>query len=97
VELLEGESAALAGFPFPDDGRFIAARAVEMTIEAVFTGIELPAYKPLCKGRLPIQSLSPLFLPKKFGGFACPKFFWILEGLSVKFFIVFEAFYDRFF
>lgn len=92
-----GEGAALAGFPLPDDGRFIAARTIEMTIEAVFGGIELSAYKPLCKGRLPIQSLGPLFLPKKLGGLAGPKFFRILEGLSVKFFIVFEAFYDRFF
>jgi len=97
VELLIGEGAALAGFPLPDDGRFIAARPIEMTIEAVFGGIELPAYKPLCKGRLPIQSLGPLFLPKKLGGLAGPKFFGILEGLRVKFFIFLKALHNRFF
>ena len=97
MELLEGEGAALAGFTLPDDGSFIAARTIEMPIEAIFTGIELSAYEPLCKRRLPIQGFGPFLLPKKLGGLAGPKFFGILEGLSVKFFIIFKAFHDRFF
>ena len=39
MELVIGQRAALTGFAFPNNGRLVAARSVEMAIEAVFRGV----------------------------------------------------------
>jgi len=39
VELVISERAALAGFTFPNDGRFVAAGSIKMAVEAVLRGI----------------------------------------------------------
>jgi hypothetical protein len=39
MELMIGQRAALAGLTFPNDGRLVAARSVEMAIEAVLRGV----------------------------------------------------------
>ena len=39
MELVISQRAALTGFAFPNNGRLVAARSVEMAIEAVFRGV----------------------------------------------------------
>ena len=39
VELVIGQRAALTGFAFPNDSRLVAARSIEMAVEAVFRGV----------------------------------------------------------
>ena len=39
VELVISQRAALTGFALPNDGRLVAARSVEMSVEAVFRGV----------------------------------------------------------
>jgi hypothetical protein len=92
VELLVGEGLFVTGFTFPNDGGLVAARAVEMAVEAVLAGIELSTDEPLGVGEFPVQDLLPLFAPDKMRSLASPEFLGVLEGFCVEFFVFGEGF-----
>ena len=56
VQLAVGEGPLIAGFPFPNQGRLVGPRPLEMAIEAVVSEVGGAALKPLGKGGIgPIQ------------------------------------------
>ena len=63
VQILIRENTGIAGLPFPDDGRFVLAPGGQMTIQAVVTGIEFAADKPLGIGHISLNDMVPLLEP----------------------------------
>ena len=92
VELLVGEGLFVAGFAFPNDRSLVAARAVEMAVEAVLAGVELSTDEPLGVGEFPVQDLLPLFAPDKIRSLASPEFLGVLERFRVEFFVFGKGF-----
>src|SRR5690606_11742586 len=59
VELLVGEGAGVAGLPLPEEGRLRALRAVEVTVQAIVGGVQLPADEPFRLRGVPLQDAVP--------------------------------------
>ena len=56
VELAVGEAACVAGFTFPNQGRFLGRGASQVPIEAVVGEVGAAAFKPAGKGGIaPIE------------------------------------------
>src|SRR5204862_3818943 len=71
VQVPVGERAAIAGLALPDQRRFVAARRVDVPVEAVVRDVELAAKKPFRVRRLPLAdrlpALEPAELSRSFG------------------------------
>ena len=66
MELLIGEDPVLLErFPLPDESNFVASPTIEMSIQAVITGIQLSAQEPLhlWLGEIPLQDFIPFLIP----------------------------------
>ena len=65
MQILIGENAGIAWFPFPDDRRFVLAPGRQMPIQAVVTGVDLATDKPLGIGHFSLNDMVPLLEPVK--------------------------------
>src|ERR1700759_2108293 len=59
VEIEVGQRPAIARLTFPDEGGFVAARTLQMTVETVGAGVDPAADKPLRMRRLPVEHTIP--------------------------------------
>ena len=92
VEFGVGEAADLARFAFPDDGRFVATRAGEMTVETVIAEVGFAPDEPLGPGQIPLKNFIPGLKPVQLFGDAGPECFGVFNGLLVECFVLLEAF-----
>ena len=66
MQLAIGEGAGIAGFAFPNEGRFVGTGASEMAIKAVGAEVGGAAFKPAGKGRIaPIEHRVKRLKPMK--------------------------------
>ena len=84
VELGVGEAANLARLAFPDERGLVAARAVEMAVDAVVAEVELSADEPFGPGKVPFKHLVPRLEPVKFFGRFGPEGFRVFDGFFVQ-------------
>src|SRR5215470_779125 len=91
-KLLVGVSANFSGFALPDDGRFVLAPGLYVTVEAVVGKIDLTPREPLRPGRIPLEHPIPLLEPVQLLGNSSPEFFGLLDGLFVEVLVLFERF-----
>src|SRR6516225_5944004 len=77
----------IAELAFENDSRFCSAPTVQMTVEAIVTGIDLATGKPLCKRRLPFEDFLPFFMPMEFIRLLRKKSFGIFDARFVQFLI----------
>ncbi len=63
VQVPIGQDALIARLAFEDDRGFVAARAVQVPVQAVGGDVELPAEEPLGVGRVPFADRIPRLCP----------------------------------
>ena len=63
VEVPVGVGLPVAGLAYPDERGLVAARPLDVPVDAVVRGVELPADEPLRVGRVPLEHLVPLHEP----------------------------------
>src|SRR5215469_2236576 len=80
MQLLIGDGAGFARFPFPQECGLVAAPGPEVTIEAVVAEVDFTAYKPLAPRGVPIEHALPWLEPVQLASYAAPEFFWIFFG-----------------
>ena len=67
VQFSVGETADIAGFTLPDQGRLIGFVAMKMTIKAIVRKVGGAPLKPACKGRVgPVEDLLKRCEPVEF-------------------------------
>ena len=59
VQLLIGNRDDITRFPLEDEGRLIAQRSVQVTVQAIDAGVDFSADKPLREGRFPDADFFP--------------------------------------
>ena len=77
------QHARVARLAFPDERRLVAARALDVPIEAVVGDVELAADEPLRVGQLPLLRLLPGLHPPQLFGLLLPEAQRIGLGLLV--------------
>src|ERR1700730_2975823 len=63
MQLLISKGTFVAGFPFPDNCRFVPARSSQMPIQAVFRNVEFASDEPLRERRFPLEHRFPSCAP----------------------------------
>ena len=91
VQHLVREHAAVARLAFPDDGGLVAARPVQVAIEAVGAGVELAADEPLGVRLVPDQHLVPVLEPVERFGLLGPEALGIVLGALPELFVLGQA------
>ena len=84
MQLLISQRPFLARLAFPDDGRFVPARAVEMSIQAILGDVQFSADEPFGERRFPLQDFFPRRAPNQFARLARPKSCWLCERFSMQ-------------
>ena len=93
-ELKIGEGLVGAVVAFPDDGSLVAPPTLAMPVDAVYGGVELPAFEPLDVGlvEVVIQYLVPLLGPGDvLLRLLRPETLGIFDGLLVHLVVLFHA------
>lgn len=88
MQLQIRDGADLAILAFPDQGGLVAARAVQVSIDAVVRQVELTADEPLHVGRRPLHDRVPLAEPVELLGSLGPVGFGVVESLRVESLVV---------
>src|ERR1700722_392365 len=89
MQLAIGDRADVAGLALEDNGRLIGPGAVQVPVQAIFGGIELPALEPLGMRQLPRQDLLERLSPaQELLGLPAPKSLWGVDRLRVELLIV---------
>src|SRR6266404_7087603 len=91
MQLLIGESANFPRFALPDQRGLVFARRLHVPIEAVIRKVDLATDEPLRPGMVPFEDLVPLLEPVQLFGNAAPKFFRMLDRLTVDAVVFFGA------
>ena len=65
MQLLISEDAFLTRLALPDQGGFVAARALQMPVETILGHVQLSAHEPFRKGRFPFEDFLPRLLPAR--------------------------------
>src|SRR3954454_6206797 len=94
VEIFVGQRAAVAGFPFPDDGGLCFAMGLKVAVYTVVSRVDLAAHEPFGLGRLPVECLRERTEPGQF--FRCqlsPKVPGIRLGPLIHRAVFIQAFY----
>ena len=88
VEFAIGDDPFLVVFTDPDDGHFVLAPGVHMTVQTVIGNVAGGADEPFGPGIVPFQNLGPGREPLKFLGDIAPETFRIGNRFLVGAFIV---------
>ena len=91
MELSVSQDALFSWLPLPDDRCLVAARRIEMAVEAVIGGVELPSHEPLGIGDLPIQNLGPFLEPVEFPGLPGPEGVGLADRLGMELLVLGKA------
>ena len=91
VELAVGQDLFVSRFTLPDDGGLIGPGCLEMTIQTVLSGIQLPSGEPLGVRELPVENFGPFFQPVEFLGLTCPERVRFIHRLGVKLLVLGHA------
>ncbi len=90
-EHLVGQHARVAGLALPDQRCLVAARSVEMAIEAVVRGIDCAADEPLRMREIPFEGFAERLEPMQIARAVRPEFFRIAGGLAPQLLVLGEA------
>jgi len=96
VHFSVSEATNFPGLAFPDNGGLVAARAVEMSVEAVVAEVHFAADEPFGAGQVPVEHFVPRFEPVQFLCDTSPEGLGIFNGLLVHLLVLLEALDVRF-
>src|SRR5271163_1765712 len=97
MELLIGDEALIAGFPFPQDRDFVFSMRRKMPVDAIVGNVGFGPGEPTCKRRIPFEHAGPLFEPVKLArGELAPELLRIFLRTAVQFAVRVHAWYVGF-
>src|SRR5262249_1174850 len=96
MQLLVTDHALIAGLALPKDRDLVLARRIQVPVDAVVAGVDLPAHEPLGKPRVPLQRsiafAEPRELPLRE---LAPELFGVFFGPAIQLAIGLHAGYIR--